>query len=330
MATSLVAENLAEPITRHMRGDFARLHIGQTVGEALAAVRAKPPEGRIIYFYVVDDRERLQGVVPTRRLLLSPLDKPIADIMVREVVVISQSATVLDACEFFTMHRLLGFPVVDDQRRVIGAVDVDLYTSELGDLDRSERSDDLFQLIGVHLDEARQGSPTHAFRQRFPWLLCNIGGGIAAAFLGGLFETELKNLVALALFIPVVLNLAESVSTQSVSLSLQLLHGQQPTLRTTLVKLRAELATGLLLGLASGGAIGLIALAWQGNIRLLLILLGGIAGGVACSAVVGAAMPNLVRLARRDPHVAAGPIALASADVVTLLVYFNLARLLLR
>ena len=59
------------------------------------------------------------------------------------------------------------------------------------------------------------------------------------------------------------------------------------------------------------------------------MLLGGIAGSVACAAVIGVAMPNLLRLLRRDPHVASGPVALASADMATLLIYFGLARWLL-
>ena len=65
-----VEKSLNESVTQHMRTDFARLHINQTVGEALTAIREKPPEGRIIYFYVVDDENRLKGVIPTRRLLL--------------------------------------------------------------------------------------------------------------------------------------------------------------------------------------------------------------------------------------------------------------------
>src|SRR5262249_27836420 len=154
-----------------------------------------PPEGRIIYFYVVDREDRLQGVVPTRRLLLSPPERPLADLMVKQVVALPAHATVLDACEFFIQHRFLAFPVVDDERRLLGAVDVELYTEELGALggdDEGHTFDDLFQLIGVHLARAQQTSPVAAFRTRFPWLLCNLGGGILAAFLSGIYEEELS------------------------------------------------------------------------------------------------------------------------------------------
>jgi magnesium transporter len=170
MAAPLTEVRLNEPITRHLRPDFARLDIGQTVGEALADLRQHPPPGRIVYFYVTDPDGRLAGVVPTRRLLLSPPDTPLADIMIRRVIALPDSATVLDACEFFTLHRLLAFPVVDAERRVIGVVDVELYTDELSGLDDRgddrERAHDLFQLVGVHLAEARQGSPLGSFRRR--------------------------------------------------------------------------------------------------------------------------------------------------------------------
>jgi NhaA family Na+:H+ antiporter len=114
-----------------MRQDVTRLRAGQTVGEALEWLRKNPPAGRIIYFYVVDENDGLRGVVPTRRLVLSPPQTPLADIMVAQPVSLPASATVLDACEFFILHRLLAFPVVDDRNRLLGVVDIDLYTNEL-------------------------------------------------------------------------------------------------------------------------------------------------------------------------------------------------------
>src|SRR5262249_36135142 len=89
--------DLNTPVTRHMRPDCPRLLVNQTVGEALDWLRRPPPSERIIYFYVVDGETRLQGVVPTRRLVLSRADVPLADIMVRKVVELPADATVLEA-----------------------------------------------------------------------------------------------------------------------------------------------------------------------------------------------------------------------------------------
>jgi magnesium transporter len=329
MSKAIHEADLNQPVTQHMRQDFTQLQMAQTVGEALVALRQKQPEGRIIYFYVVDEAGRLQGVVPTRRLLLTSPDTPIAEIMVRDVITIPMSATVLDACEFFILHRLLAFPVIDQERRIMGTVDVEVYTEELTELDSSRRNDDLFQLVGVHLAEAQQTAPVLAFRSRFPWLLCNLAGGILAAFVAGLYEHELQRVVALALFIPVVLALAESVSVQSVSLALQALHGKPPTLRVLLERIRWESLTGMLLGAATGLIVGAVSWLWLGDARVSVCVLAGIAGGVTGAAVVGIALPNVLRLLRRDPQVAAGPVALAAADMITLLLYFNVARWLL-
>jgi magnesium transporter len=323
------ARNLQELITQHLRRDFNMLLSRQTVAEALTTIRERQLPGRIVYFYVLDDSGRLAGVVPTRRLLLSPLDKRVGDIMDQKVIAIPHTATVLDACEFFTMHRLLAFPVVDESRHMIGVVDVELYTEELEDIDRSQQSNDLFQLIGVQLAQAQQASHYQVFRNRFPWLLCNVAAGTMAAFLAGLFEGELQRAVALALFIPVVLALAESVTVQSISLALQSLHGERPSLKSLFLKLRRESVNGLLLGTAVAAVVGLVSILWLGQFRVTLCIVFAITGGVLASAIVGTAMPHLVRLLQRDPRVAAGPIALAMADLITLWLYLNCARWLL-
>jgi magnesium transporter len=324
---SLPAEALmAEPVSRHMVRDFVQIGADQTIEQALAGIRQNPPAGRIIYFYVIDAEGRLTGVVPTRRLLLNPLDTKISDIMVREIVAIPEDGTVLLACELFALHRLLALPVVDRRRHVVGIVDVDVYGRERGELEEVERSEDLFQLIGVRLAEAQQANPTAAFTSRFPWLLCNIAGGTLAAFLAGVFEQELEHLVALAMFIPVVLGLAESVSIQSVSLTLEVLHGRPLSLAGLASRLKSELATGALLGIASALLVALIAIIWLRDWRLAVCLLAGIAAGVTAAASIGMAMPNLLRMLRRNPQVAAGPISLAIADMVALLAYFSTAR----
>lgn len=329
MATQLTKAGLNDPVARHMHQDFTQINLGQTAGEALDALRRQPPKGRIIYFYVVDGEGRLQGVVPTRRLILSPPEKPLAEIMVRQVIALPAQATVLEACEFFIQHRLLAFPVVDAEKHLLGVVDMELYTDELSNLSDANKRDDLFQLIGVQIAHGQQVSPLFAFRKRFPWLGCNLAAGILAAFLSGMYQKELNRVVALAFFIPVVLNLAESVSSQSVSLTLQWLHGQPPAWKSLWQKIRSEIVTGFLLGVGSGFIVGMVALVWLGQRRVMLCLLGGITGGVVGAALLGLTMPVLLRLLHLEPRVAAGPIALAGSDIVTIVLYLSLARLLL-
>lgn len=320
---------LNDPVSQHMHRNLTRLRADQTVHDALESLRANPPQGRILYFYVVDPDEHLVGVVPARRLIIAQPETSVADLMIRQVVTLPHDASVLDACEFFILHRFLALPVVDEQRRLVGVVDVELYLDEDTQLDEQSRLGDLFQLIGVHALSMRSASSFEAVRQRFPWLLCNIAGGLLAAFLTGLFEAELKKAVALALFIPIVLALAESVAIQSVSLALERLHKGQVSLSRLLNDLSRELITGLGLGLLCSALVVVVAFIWLRQTEVALCLLGGITGGVTAAALIGLATPGALRLWAREPRVAAGPIALACTDMATLGIYFTLARLLI-
>jgi magnesium transporter len=113
-----------------------------------------------------------------------------------------------------------------------------------------------------------------------------------------------------------------------VTLALEAFRDAGPSWGELFRRLRPEASTGALLGLATGALVGGIAAIWQGIALLFLIVLGGITIGVTCAALAGLAVPHILRLLKRDPQVAAGPIALTCADVAALLAYFNLARLL--
>ena len=337
MPLHLTEAQLNEPVTNYSRADYTTLEPQWAVTEALARMREKPPPGRIIYFYVVDENQKLVGVVPTRRLLLAALDAHVKEIMISSVIAIPSSATLLDACEFFTLHRMLAFPVVDAERKLVGVIDIEAYAEELAETGDSKSEpaspgprDDVFQLIGVRLTRSQQARPLVAFRGRFPWLLCNVAGGTLAAILVEVYHVELNwKHAVLALFIPVVLALAESVAIQSVTLALEAFRDAGASWGGLWRRLKPEAATGALLGLATGLMVATIASVWQGLAVLFLILLGGIAIGVTGAAIVGLSVPHVLKLLKRDPQVAAGPIALTCADVIVLLAYFNLARLLI-
>lgn len=322
-------DNLDQPLLPHIRRDVLTLRADQTVGESLDALRKRGITQTIIYFYVLDNDDRLVGVVPTRQLLLASPTELISGIMDGNVVSIPASASVLTACEFFAIHRFLACPVVDDENRLLGVADVDLFTDEVFSLAERREADDLFQLIGVHVALSRRGSPWAAFRDRFPWLLCNIAGGTLCALLASLYDSLLNQVITLALFIPVVLALSESVSIQSMTITLQSLHGGRLNWKRAGVGIGREFLTASLLGSACGLALFTISALWRGEMIVAMVIGLSIAVAMVTSCLVGVALPMVMRALRQDPRIASGPIVLATADVATLLFYLNLAGLLL-
>src|ERR1044072_943421 len=160
------------PIVNHARKDFPLLDATMSVADALDRIRREGVGERVIYFFAIDAEERLVGALPTRRLLTAPLETRLEEIMVRRVVAISGSATVLEACEFFVLYKFFAFPVVDRARRVIGVVDVSLFAEEMLEAgEREERpsaatvpTDDVFEAPGFRLAQIRGASPWRVFR----------------------------------------------------------------------------------------------------------------------------------------------------------------------
>lgn len=322
-------EHLNEPVLRFARRDFTTLREDFTVEAALADIRRQGVAEAIIYFYVVDAAGRLVGVVPTRRLLMSAPERRIGEIMVTRVVAIPHTATVLEACEFFVLHKFFAFPVVDEQRRIVGVVDVGLFTDEVFDLAEREQMDEIFETIGFRVAQVRDASPLRAFRFRFPWLLATIVSGATCAVLASLYELTLAKSLVLAFFLTLVLGLGESVSVQSMAVTVQALRAARPTLGWYARAMRREIGVALLLGGACGLLVGLIVWLWRAAATPAWVI-GASIGLIVCAAgFIGLTVPTVLHALRLDPKIAAGPVTLAIADIVTVLVYFNLARLFL-
>ncbi len=212
------------PVTGHMQPGVTVVRESQTISEAIASLQAHPPERPFFYVFAVNDQGQLVGVLPTRKLLLTSGETQVAAVMDHHVVTIPQSATVLEACEFFIQHRYLALPVVDHERRPLGLVDVELFTDGVFDAAEQRSRDDIFQLIGIHVRRSQRGAPWSGLRDRFPWLLANMLGGACCALLTSRFENLFSSAIAVAMFVPIVLTLSESVSIQSMSILLESLH----------------------------------------------------------------------------------------------------------
>jgi magnesium transporter len=318
-----------EPILRHVRRAAPLLRSEQTVGETLGRFRREGIGDGIAYLYVVDEGEHLLGVVPARRLLAAPPEERIAAVMLTAVVSVPHTATLLEACEYFVLHRFLAFPVVDDESRLVGVIDAAVFTDEVLDLAERRQSDDLFEAIGMRVALVRDASPLRAFRFRLPWLLATIAGGTGCALLAGIFEATLAESLVLAFFLALVLGLGESVAVQSIALTVQALHVVGPSLAWYGRALFREIGTALLLGGACGTLVALIVLLWRGDGTAALAIGASIVLSLLIAAFMGLSVPAALHALRLDPRVAAGPIALALTDLATIVLYLGAGTVLL-
>ncbi len=323
-------DDLDDPVAQHMSRDAVVLSDSQSVSSAISVIRDARLTDKVVYVYVLDQSRRLVGVVPIRRFFGADPLATVASIMVSDVVSIPESATVLDACETFLLSKLLALPVVDTDGHFSGVVDVSFFTDEVQGLARRHEAENVFQLIGVHVSLGRDVSPWVSFVDRFPWLLCNIGSGIICAFIAGRYELLISEITVLALFIAVVLALAESVSMQSMTITLQAQATYGSSLRWSLRALRKEFLTSAMIGLGSGLLVGGVVYIWKGAAEASIAVGLSIVLATITACTLGVIVPTLVRAVKADPKIAGGPLALALADIATLLFYFSIADLLLQ
>ncbi|MDE3046142.1 MAG: magnesium transporter [Verrucomicrobiota bacterium] len=301
------------------------LPITATVEESMTTLRQKHIAQKIIYFYVVDENYRLRGVVSTRQLILAEPNVRIEDIMQPHVVKLHCDQTLQQAMELFAEHPLLALPVIDDEGRLMGTIDVQMVMEEVVDIADMRTRLDVFQMIGLSIEDGKKVSMRKNYRRRMPWLLCNVFSGLMCAVISRSFEGVLSKYLLLAFFIPLVLTLSESTSMQSMTNSILFL--RRPRFHWSIAFKRGmrEWQLDALLGCSSGLLVGFFSLFWDGGLLPSLSISMGILASVIFSAFFGITIPVVLHRLKLDPKVAAGPLVLMITDILTTALYLGVA-----
>lgn len=321
--------DLSRPVRDFVLPVETALPADKTIHQAMEELRGRDIRQKVTYLYAVDAEGRLMGVLNTRKLLLADPGQLVRTVMDPYVISVPDTASLEEAMELFAIHRLLALPVVDRDGRLVGHVDIDLYADEAVDVSETERASELFQLIGLSLEQARRPTAWSGYLMRMPWLMCNVVGGIVCAIIAASFAHVLTRMVIVATFIPLVLTLSESISMQSMTITLQQLRVAQAAWRGLWRRSAGEWRTMMMIG-ASCGALTLLAASFWGQgmhtagVIALSVLLSMIA-----AATLGAGLPIVLHILRLDPKVAAGPVVLMVADILTTSLYLGLAGWLL-
>lgn len=310
-----------------MAKEYLSIPVDSTIGQATAYLQALPREkkGKVSYIYAVDKERRLEGVIQVRDLVFYPPDKSVRDIIKSPVVQVETGMKQMDVARLLERHRYLGLPVVDAGQRLVGVISADNVIGVLQD----EASDDIAKSVGIGAEEIRTRSIRKIMRFRLPWLLVNILSGLLCAYIVGAFEAGAANLAVLFLFIPVVLGISESTGVQGATILVRNLALGNVALKDLLPLYLREVVVGVLIGLICGGIVGAFAFSWQGNQQLGWALAGSMSLSIFISAIVGLSLPLIFKSFKIDPAMASGPLVLALCDLQTLLVYFNISRVML-
>ena len=284
----------------------------------------------INYIYVVDENKKLKGVVSVKDVFCLPKTRSVSQIMVKDENVVSvKEHTDQEQVVFLALkHNLKAIPVVDKENHLLGIVPSDVILNIL----HNEDVEDALRFVGVSklkdpaISIIKASAAVH-FRKRLPWLILGLFGGVVAAFIVGFFEEALGAHLALVAFIPAVVYMADAVGAQT-----QIIFVRSLALDRKLdfrKYIWREVRVNLFLALVLGIIISIVSLLWWKSSLLGIILGASIFLTILTAMAVAIFLPWLFFKFKYDPAIASGPFATVVRDILSLLIYFSLAQIML-
>jgi len=307
--------------------DFIALEEHMTAHEVIESLQTKEhlDVEMPFYIYVVDDNEHLVGVSSLRQLVVVPSAKPLRDFMATDVISVTTDMDQEEVARIVAQYNFLAVPVVDEDRRMVGLVTVD----DVIDVFREEATEDILKMAGVGEEFVETKSIVRSTRIRLPWLFASFLGGIVAIFIIGYFEESLKQVSYLALFIPVIMGMGGNIGIQSSTIVVRGIATGRINIRDLWTVVSKELTIGVILGAFYGVLLGSL-VQFQYSVDALAISVAiGVFSSMSVAALVGSFMPMMFARIHIDPAVATGPFVTSSIDILSILIYFQVATILL-
>ena len=312
-----------------MTPNFFALSEETTAAEATERIRELADVEMVFYVYVVDEENKLKGVLSLRQLVATKPDTPLKDLMTSHLYSVHTDMLQEAVARAVARYNLLAIPVINSIGELVGIVTID----DVVDVIREENTEDMLKMAGTGAVDITSRSIFRNTRARLPWLLASFVGGLLAVYIIGIFESQLQTIAALAAFIPIIMGMGGNIGTQSSTIIVRSIAIGEIDLKDTWRVLWREFSTGALLGTTYGVLLGGFASlfpqfrehAW----KLPLVVALAIFVNMIIAATVGTVIPMFFKRVRIDPAVATGPFVTTAIDVAGIFIYFLFAKIFL-
>jgi len=302
--------------------DFLTVYEWKTVGDITSQLRERKRDfqNKFAYIYVINEAQKLKGVLRVRDLLIEDKTARISVIMKREVFSIPETASREEALQVFQAHPFPVLPVTDGKGQLVSVISSDRLEKWM----TPEMKRRFSRSTGA--EEEVEGRPIHEMVfKRLPWLFISVTSGLACAYILGIFIGRIESVIALILFVPIVLGIAGNVGTQSARIASRDLDDN----RLSIVNIGKVTAKETVFGLILGGIAFLnsflIALLWKKSPVEGFALGVSIVAIAAVSALLGHLLPVVFRVFRIHSSAASGLFTLLICDMVALILYFAIS-----
>jgi len=310
-----------------MTPEYVAVRASMTVEDVLRFLRRAAPDAETIYYlYVVDEEGRLIGVLSLRDLIVADPRTKVAEIMNPKVVYVRTDTDQEEVARLMADYDFTVLPVVDEEGRLVGIVTVD----DVLDVLEEEATEDIHKLAAVDVPDLvySQASPLQLWLARVRWLIILILTGMVTSSILQGFESVLEAVTALAFYVPVLIGTGGNTGNQSATLIIRALATRDLDLRDWRRVLFKETVVGSLLGLTLASVL-LIKVGLDGYGPLIPVVGLSLFLLVLFANLVGSMLPMVLRRLGVDPALVSNPFIATLSDVIGLLIYLSVARLIL-
>lgn len=305
-----------------MTREYVAFDSALTVQEAIDQLRVlRPPSDHVYYLYVTDGDGRLMGTLSIRDVLVSPPATHLEDITRREILQVTTSTDREEVARQLKRYNLLAVPVVDDSEFLQGVITVD----DLIDVLEDEATEDMFRMVGIGEDERISSPVVDSVRRRLPWLALNLLTAFLAGATVSLFDSTIARAAVLAAFMPIVAGQGGNAGTQTATIAVRSLALGDLGTGSVLRVCRKEILVGTANGIVIGLLAGIVALVWEQNLALAVVLAAALALTVAGATVGGLLIPLGLRAVNVDPALSANVFVTTLTDILGFVVFLGIA-----
>lgn len=308
-----------------MTGAVITLRQDWTAEKALAELRRVGPESESTYYlFVVDEEERLLGVIGLRDLVTAPVDMPVVERMATDVVSVLVTTDQEECARTLSRYGYMALPVVDEIGRFLGVITAD----DLIEVAEDEATEDMYRMVGITGEERVFGSARESILKRLPWLAINILTLFVAITVVDVFEEVIAGMVALAVFLPLVSGEGGNAGSQTTTVIVRgIALGEVESsdgARALFKELRVAMINGALIGLGTA----IVAYFWKGDWRIAAGICLAMVLNFLMAAATGVLIPLGLKKVNVDPALASAAFVTGFTDTFGFLFFLGIVSLL--
>lgn len=315
-----------------MTTGYIEVNKDMTAKDAIEHMRENAKDAETIYYiYVVDNQERLVGVISLRELITARDSNIVADLMSENIISVYVDEDREEAVRLVSKYNLVAIPVIDRQKRLKGIITVD----DIIDVMEEEATEDMYKFAGsseheVELIEKINPTPKEqifsSVRARITWLIITLLGGLTStAIISNLDIIMNPTYAPLIFFIPVVIGMGGNIGTQSSALTVMTLYNKDLDYKNVL----KEGVVGFITGILCSVIIAIAAFIFIKDIGVVLAVSLSLFINMIVGAMIGALMPALLKRLDVDPSIISAPLISTILDITGVTVYFVITSFVL-